>query len=126
MKKKSTVLPVLGYALAAVGMFVLGTEPAFAIEFSTAAGKIDSQFQSAAELISGGAYLAGAGFGVQSALKFREHNENPQQTKLSKPLTYALVAGALLGLPSFLSIGSDSAGLSNKNDLNNGNLGNEL
>ena len=126
MKKKSTVLPVLGYSLAAVGLFILGSEPAMAIEFNVVAGKLDDQFKGAADLISGGSYLAGAGFGVQAALKFREHNENPQQTKLSKPLTYAMVAGALLGLPSFLSVGSDSAGLTKKNDINGSVLGQAL
>lgn len=125
MNKKSA-MSALGYAVGSVSLFLLGTEAAHAMDFTNLAGNLNSQFQSAADLISGGSYLVGAGMGVQSALKFKEHNENPQQTKLSKPLTYAIVAGALLGLPSFLSVGSDSAGLTNKNTVNTSVLGGTL
>lgn len=108
MKLKKNALAALGYAASALGMFALGVDPAFAQDFNAVAGNLTGQFQGAADLISGGAYLVGAGLGVQAALKFKEHNENPQQVKLSKPLTYAMVAGCLLALPSFLTVGSES------------------
>lgn len=62
------------------------------------------QFQAAAELLTTVSYLIGAGFAVQSALKFKEHNDNPQQVKLSRPITLALVAGLLLALPSWMTV----------------------
>lgn len=107
--KKSTC----AYALAALGFcaigFALGDSPALAlaVDLKTVADQIRSNFQGIADLMSGGSYLAGAAFGIQAALKFKAHNENPQQVKLSQPITYALVAGALLSLPTYLTVGSD-------------------
>jgi hypothetical protein len=68
--------------------------------------------------------LAGAAFGIQSALKFKAHNENPQQVKLSQPMTYAIVAGALLSLPTFLTTGADTmfSGGGQKNSIHGGVL----
>lgn len=113
------------HGIGALALFAFA-DSALAKDFAEVAGSIHSQFQSAADLISGGAYLGGAGMGAQAALKFRDHNENPHQTRLSKPLTYAAVAGALLGLPSFLTVGADSAGLEAKNSLHSSVLGERL
>lgn len=123
--EKAKIISASLHGAAAIALFAFA-DSALAKTFSDVAGSINGQFQGAANLISGGSYLAGAGFGVQSALKFREHNENPNQTRLSKPLTYAAVAGALLGLPSFLTVGADSAGLQQKNSLNQSVLGQSL
>ena len=113
----------LVYSAAAVGAFVAGIESSWAADFKSTAGKVHEQFQGAADLISGGAYIGGAAFGVQAAMKLREHSENPQQTRLSKPLTFGVVSGALLALPSFLSVGTDSMGFDQKNSLSKGTLG---
>lgn len=125
MKVKKNVLTALGYAAGAIGMFVLGMDSAFAMDFKQVAGNLQGQFQGGADLISGGSYLVGAGLGVQAALKFKEHNDNAQQVKMSKPLTYAVVSGCLLALPSFLTVGGDSTfgdGQSNSG-ICKGNLG---
>lgn len=125
MKIKKNIIAACGYAASALGMFALGMDSALALDFNNVATTLNGQFQGAADLISGGAYLVGAGLGVQAALKFKEHNENPQQVKLSKPLTYAMVAGCLLALPSFLTVGGDSTfgEGSAKNGLCSGVLG---
>lgn len=123
--EKGKIISASLHGIGAIALFAFG-DSAMAKDFADVATNLNSQFQSAADLISGGAYLGGAGMGVQSALKFREHNENPQQVKLSKPLTYALVSGALLGLPSFLSVGADSAGLEDKNSLGSSVLGERI
>ncbi len=123
--EKGKIISASLHGIGALALFAFG-DSALAKDFGDIAANINGQFQGAADLISGGAYLGGAGMGVQSALKFKEHNENPNQTKLSKPLTYAAVAGALLGLPSFLSVGADSAGLTEKNSLGSSVLGERL
>ena len=107
MKSLKRILPSLGYALGAAGLFLLG-DNAQAATLKVIADGASQQFQSVAELLSTGSYLVGAGMAVQAALKFKEHNENPQQVKLSKPVTYALVAGMLLGLPTWMTVGKDS------------------
>lgn len=120
MNKK--IKSALVYSAATMGALVAGMESSWAKDFKDVGGKVQEQFQSAADLISGGAYLGGAAFGVQAALKLREHSENPQQTRLSKPLTMGAISGMLLALPSFLSVGTDSMGLDQKNSLSKGTL----
>jgi intracellular multiplication protein IcmD len=94
--------------LAAAGVCALPSL-ASAMPLSQVAINLFSNFAALADLISGGAYLAGAGLGFQAAMKFKAHNDNPQQTKLSQPIVYALVAACLLSLPSFIGTFSDSA-----------------
>ena len=110
--KKNTILGLAygagALALTAVG-FMLGDHGAvFGVDAAAVADNVRGNFGALADLLGGGAYLGGAGFGIQSALKFKAHNENPQQNPLSKPITYGVVAGALLALPTFLTTGSDT------------------
>ena len=120
----------LAYGLGALGLsalgFALGDASALsmAVDAAAVANQVRSNFQGIADLMSGGAYLAGAAFGIQAALKFKAHNENPQQVKLSQPMTYAIVAGALLSLPTFLTTGSDTmfSGGGQKNSIYGGVL----
>lgn len=121
--QKQVVAVALGALSVAAFIF---PEMAFAAELKTSMQKISSQGQAVADVLSGGAYLAGIGTGIKSGLLFKDHNENPNNTKLSKPITYALVTGMLLALPSFLTVGADSAGLENKNSLSGGVLGGKL
>lgn len=55
-------------------------------------------------IMKGVAYLAGAIFGVKAAIQLRDHTENPQQTRLSKPLTSMTVSTAGLALPGVLDM----------------------
>lgn len=54
-------------------------------------------------LLSDVSYIAGIGFGIKAALSLKEHNETKGQVKLSTPITLAVVAAMLIGLPSLLS-----------------------
>ena len=116
----SKILSVLG--VIGVGALAMSPMGAQAVELQAVLSKAQTQLASVADIISGGAYIIGAGTGVMSLLKFKEHNDNPQQVKLSKPLTLLLVSGGLLSLPSFLTIGGDSAGLDEANELKSGVL----
>ena len=105
MKKSS----ITGFAYA-LGAATLAALPALAgaETIGDVSGHISGNFAAIADLLSGAAYLAGAALGIQAALKFKEHNANAQQVKLSTPMTYALVAGALLALPSFIGTATDT------------------
>jgi hypothetical protein len=110
--KKQTILG-LAYgvgacALTAAGVLLGDHGALFGVDVAQMSDSVRGNFGAIADLLGGGAYLGGAGFGIQSALKFKAHNENPQQNPLSKPITYGVVAGALLALPTFLTTGSDT------------------
>lgn len=98
---------LLGLMAAAVGA-VCFSDIALARDAGDMADGIFKQFGSMADLVTGGMFLGGLGVGGMSALKFKEHNENPNQTKLSKPVTYAFVAAALIGLPTYLKTASST------------------
>lgn len=53
-------------------------------------------------------YVAGVGFALGGILQFKAHKDNPQQTPLSKPVVYLVVAACLLFLPSILDIAGSS------------------
>ncbi len=94
-----------------VGSALLAPFMSYALEVSDLADTARGQLGAVADLISSGSYIIGAATGVMSLLKFKEHNENPQQNKISKPITLLAVSGGLLALPSFLTVGQDSLGL---------------
>lgn len=98
--------------------FLFGTLALFAPEMAWAA--IDSmgsaadhitkdQLPAVAGIFGGLMYLAGSIFGVKAALQLRDNTENPQQTRLSKPLTSMAVSGSLLALPGFMEMFSDTS-----------------
>ena len=95
-------------AMVAVGALV-GTEAALlGSTVGQMASNVSSNFSAMADLLSGGSYLAGAGFGIKSAMAFKMHAEDARQHKLSTAMVLALVSGSLLALPTFLSTGSDT------------------
>jgi len=107
----------VGGLVAAVAGAVAFTDVALARNAADVAKGIFTQLGSMADLVTGGMFLGGLGVGGMSALKFKEHNENPQQVKLSKPVTYAFVAAALIGLPTYLKTASST--LNGDGDSNN-------
>lgn len=118
---------VVAVALGVLSVALLAfPELAAAAELKNSMAKLSEQTQSIADVLTGFSYIGGAGVGIRSALLFKEHNENPNTVKLSKPITHALVAGMLLALPSFLTVGADSTGLEQKNSLSGGVLGGKL
>ena len=98
MKNKSVVFTL---ALAAASSLVF-TGVADAETVSVVAGRLTDQLTNISKLAVGVMFVGGLVTGGMSALKFKEHNENPNQTKLSKPITYLLVSAALIGIPTYL------------------------
>lgn len=107
-KTAKTLAKAVGASLPALAALALFPELASAATAGEVAGNVTKQFGEIASLISGGAYIMGAGFGVKGALKLRDHNENPQQVKLSAPLTMLAVSGALFALPSVMDTGAET------------------
>ena len=98
MKNKSVVFTL---ALAAASSLVF-TGVADAETVSVVAGRLTDQLTNISKLAVGVMFVGGLVTGGMSALKFKEHNENPNQTKLSKPITYLFVSAALIGIPTYL------------------------
>jgi len=98
MKNKNVVFTL---ALAAASSLVF-TGVADAETVSGVAGRLTDQLTNISKLAVGVMFVGGLVTGGMSALKFKEHNENPNQTKLSKPITYLLVSAALIGIPTYL------------------------
>lgn len=87
-------------------------------------------FDNIFSLVSGLSYLTGALFAIRAAMHFKDHTDNPQQVKLSKPFTTLLVSALLLTLPSAVDAGigtffasADSASMSALYDAISGNGG---
>ncbi len=97
--KTISALPYVGASLVCLAF----TDVALAAKIGQLAENVQSNFSAMEKLLKGVSYLGGVGFGLGAALKFKEHNENPTQTKLSKPITMALVSGALLALPQLMT-----------------------
>lgn len=91
-----------------LGLMALGTESAMAVSVSQMFDNLNSNAGSVADGISIASYLVGAGSVFQSFMKFKEHQENPQQVKLKTPLTYLVVGGGLLALPTSMTLGTDT------------------
>lgn len=86
-----------------VGTLAVATG-ANAADVNTVTSNMLTQLTGVNDLISAVAYVAGIGFGIKAALKFKEHNETKGQVPLSQPITLAIVAGLLIALPTFLSV----------------------
>lgn len=99
MNKK--IVKLAGLMTATVSALAF-TDIAMARDAADVASGLFGQLSDMGDLVTGSMFLAGLGVGGLSALKFKEHNEDPRQTKLSKPVTYALVSAALIGLPTYL------------------------
>lgn len=123
MKNNKKTLLHAGLAFAGAAAAMAFPEMSFAKDLAALAQHGTTQFQAVSDLLTTGAYVVGAGSGVQSALKFKEHSDNPQNVKLKTPVIYALVAGTLLGLPSFLGSSVDTMGFENGNAIGQSVLG---
>lgn len=86
----------------AVAGSLLVAETASAEMVTDVAQRLTDQLTNVSKLAVGVMFVGGLVTGGMSALKFKEHNENPNQTKLSKPITYLLVSAALIGVPTYI------------------------
>lgn len=97
-------------------LLLLVVMPAQADTLGDLAENIQGQFGGITNAITGALMMIGIVIGGIAALKFKAHNENPQQVKIGTPLTLMLVAALLIGLPAYLNmtketvLGSGAAG----------------
>lgn len=89
-----------------IAMAVLALLPALAMadDFTTVSNTLIAQMTSAAGVLTGAFFLVGIGLAGLSILKFKAHNENPQQTKLTTPLALAVAAACLIAFPAFTGV----------------------
>jgi len=100
---------ILGYTVSIAGLALLFSEPTLAQEgLNRITGNLRETATSATDILSLISYVGGIGFGVKSALKFKEHNESKGQVPISQPITLAVVAAALLALPTMLTVSKES------------------
>lgn len=94
-------------AVLAFGLMVVA-EPASAKTAGEVAENLTTSTKAIAEAV--GAISTAAGFIMAfiGALKFKAHKDNPQQTPLSTPIIYLVVASLCLFLPSVIWTGSDT------------------
>lgn len=87
---------------------MLYTNTASAETLSGMFKRLTEQMASIAGFLIAVAFVAGIGLGVFSIIKLKEHSDNPNQTKLSKPLGYLVASAALIGIPSYLAIATNT------------------
>ena len=67
------------------------------------AERIQGQLGAFADLLTGAMFLVGIGLGAMAVLKFKAHNDNPQQNRISTPIVLAVASACLIGLPAYLT-----------------------
>lgn len=95
--------------------------------FGGAADNVTQQFGQFANLAISGLFLAGIVVGGIAAFKFKAHSDAPQQTKITVPIIYTVVAALLIGLPAFLMMAKNSTlGQGSQAGSINGNVYNNI
>jgi hypothetical protein len=100
---KKLIFKTIGLVVTSAAILFIANDVALAQDLNAMTGTIKNQMPGVADVLSAVAYIAGIGFGIKAALTLKEHNETKGQTKLSTPITLAIVAAMLLGLPSLLT-----------------------
>jgi intracellular multiplication protein IcmD len=83
---------------------VYAESPTSTGDLGTVATSITATFDSLAQLITAGSYIAGLGFAISAILKFKAHKDNPQQVTVGTPIALLFVAASLIFLPSILGV----------------------
>ncbi len=103
--------------LASVGLVTMcGLIPEISLaasggDIGSMATNLTGQINSFKELLKSLSVVAGLGFGIGGLVKFKAHKDNPNQVPLSAPIVLLVVAAGLLALPSLLSMGATSLGM---------------
>lgn len=90
-----------------LGLFFLATffaANAYSQTIGTVAANITKSVLNLTKLVSAGAYVGGTSMFLIAIFQFRQHKENPTQTPLSKPMMFLAIAGALLFLPTLITV----------------------
>lgn len=104
--KKQQYRPGLMALATGISMMAFATV-ALADTSLTLGGMADSiieSFTSLTKLITAGSYIAGLGFSIGGIMKFKQHKDNPTNITIGQPITFILIAAALLFLPTILSV----------------------
>jgi intracellular multiplication protein IcmD len=124
MFKDKGRLVTLGLGSLTLLLLSTGVMAASGQTLASLGSNIVTQANAIAKLMAVAAYVAGVGFALAGVLQFKAHKDNPQQTPLSKPVVYIVVAAALLFLPTVMSVaGSSVFGSGNKASAYTGELG---
>jgi len=94
----------------AVAGSLLVAETASAEMITDVASRLTDQLAGISKLILGVMFVGGLVMGGSAFMKLREHNENPNQTKLSKPIVMFIVSAALIAIPTTLGIFTNTLG----------------
>ena len=89
--------------LALIALFMAAPAMAQEDTIGGVADRIGGQLDELADLLTGAMFLVGIGLGAMAALKFKAHNEDPRSTKITTPITLAVVSACLIGLPAYLT-----------------------
>lgn len=90
-----------------LGLFFLATffaANAYSQTIGTVAANITKSVLNLTKLVSAGAYVGGTSMFLIAIFQFRQHKENPTQVPLSKPMMFLAIAGALLFLPTLITV----------------------
>lgn len=101
MIKNLKKMGVVGTALLS-SLFVVGS--ANAETLSSMMQRLTDQMGSISQFAVAVMFVVGVMLGGLSVLKFKEHSDNPGQAKLGKPIGYLIAAAALIGIPSYLAV----------------------
>lgn len=97
--KKS--IPVIGF------FWAMMAENTYATSLGEISGNLIGPASGIGHVMNAICYLVGLGFLLCGLLQYKYHRENPQQVKISTPITLLLVGLAMLALP-FLAMMSNS------------------
>lgn len=97
-----------GLALMAGGVGLMFADPVMAKTVGDVANNLTTSTAGVVKAV--GAISSAAGFimALIGALKFKAHKDNPQQTPISMPIIYLVVASLLLFLPTLIQTGADT------------------
>jgi hypothetical protein len=95
---------------ASFSTFLITTNAFAQADLTQLTSKVSSEIGTVPQVLSMGAYVAGAGIGMNGVLKLRAHSENPGQTPISHGAGRLAAGGALIALPWVLSNAVNSLG----------------
>lgn len=92
------------YMAGALVTSLMFTNAASAETLSGMMKRLTEQMSSVAAFGVAVMFVLGVFLGGLSILKFKEHSDNPGQAKLGKPIGYLFASVALIGIPSYLAV----------------------
>ena len=107
--KKNTIKTITYFGVV-LALTVLAVDPAMAQNsgLNRVTGSVKEQLPGVADVLQVISYILGVAFGIKAALKLKESNESKGQVPISQPITLAVIAGALLALPSLLKVAAET------------------